>query len=255
MCIQRPSSWLGLGLTALAALAWAPPATAGIMPVSSSLSLEADANAGAGTVVNTGSQSQGTSVSPLNASATATAINGGASVVSTITGSASWVSPAAGSITLSNVGWTSANVTSGSADLFNGLDYSYTFTPDVAGTLTFNFNVTAGGSSTFGLNGFSFSFDGDSRFFLINTSGTFTEPLAAGTTYTLQLMNFANISGSFGTRNSDMTGTFSFSIPEAPPLLPRSPSPPPSPCSPSAASAWPAGDGGGSGPRRRCDCG
>ena len=94
MCIQRPSSWLGLGLTALAALhsLGRPREPRESCPVSSSLGLEGGRQCRGGDRREHGEPvQQGTSVSPLNASATATAINGGTRRQGTITGSASWV--------------------------------------------------------------------------------------------------------------------------------------------------------------------
>lgn len=186
-------------------------ATAG--PVSSSLSLQADSNAGAGTVTDTDSQSQGATINTLSASVLALAVNGNASVQTSATGLATWTNPNVGQVVLSDVGWTAVNVGVGSAFLTSGLDYSYTFTADATGTFLLNYDITATGSDTFGLNGFNYDFSGNGAFFVVGTSGTITESVIAGNTYTLTLRNQANISGGLGTRDALMTGVFDFAAP------------------------------------------
>ena len=141
-------------------------------------------------------------------------MNGNASVESTAVGNATWTSPNVGSLVLSNVGWITQNVTSGAAFLTNGLDYTYTFMPNLSGTFTLNFSITGGGSDTFGLNGFNYNFNNtDGQFFNFPGSGTVTESIVAGTTYFVNIHNEANISGGLGTRDAHMTGTFDFNFP------------------------------------------
>ncbi|HZT80520.1 MAG TPA: hypothetical protein VFA26_09865, partial [Gemmataceae bacterium] len=123
----------------------AAPARADFVPVSSALSLEADAQADSGTpATDTQSQSQGATINPLTASVDASVLDEfGTSVEATAKGSATWTSPSAGEVVLSNVGWTASSFQeTWSAALNKGLDYSYTFTSPQSGTLTFSYAVT-----------------------------------------------------------------------------------------------------------------
>jgi hypothetical protein len=202
---------MGVAVLALFA-AGAGRAPAGFMAVSSALTLQADANAGGFPVTDHHSQSQGATTNALSVSVDALSNPENSLVEATATGSATWTSAGQGSVVLSNVGWTTQNVGVGSAALANGLDYAYTFVSDQSGTLTLSYNVAATGTNTFGLNGFRMTFDGDVHTFNLNTSGTVSESVVAGTTYTLGLKNLADIGGGLGTRDAHMGGTFDFNF-------------------------------------------
>ncbi|MFO0846381.1 MAG: hypothetical protein U0797_29105 [Gemmataceae bacterium] len=218
-------------------------ATAG--PVSSSLSLQADSNAGAGTVTDTDSQSQGATINTLSASVLALAVNGNASVQTSGTGLATWTNPNVGQVVLSDVGWTAVNVGVGSAFLTSGLDYSYTFTADATGTFLLNYDITATGSDTFGLNGFNYDFSGNGAFFVVGTSGTITESVIAGILHADHEESGQHLGGWEHVTPSRRVFLTS-------PPLPASPSPPALPCSARALWAWPAtaGESGGAPPER-----
>jgi hypothetical protein len=147
----------------------------------------------------------------------ALAVFGNASVESTAKGLATWTSPNVGQVTLSNIGWTTANVGSGAANLTGGLDYKYTFEADASGTLTINYSVFGSGSpDTFGLQGFIVVMPSTAIAHLdLGTSGTLTESLTAGNIYAFQIKNEANISAGVGTRDEHMTGVFDFRFPGA----------------------------------------
>src|SRR5262249_8369141 len=137
---------------------WTCSAWGGIA-ISSSLSLRADADDGSGLVTSTDSQSQGATVNPLAAFVDAFAGSSGHFVDSTATGFASWSSPNVGNLVLFDVGWTTVGVSNGFAALSGGLDYTYTFMPNLSGTFTLNFGVAPLGVDTFGLNGFNYNFN------------------------------------------------------------------------------------------------
>jgi hypothetical protein len=198
---------------------FAPAYAVAIAPISSELRLEASSNAGDGLVTDTNSQSQGSTVNPLSASTSALATFGDANVLSTAAGVATWVDSSQGEVNLFDIGWNSAGVTFGSALPSFGLDWTYTFTTSETGLFNLNYNITgfgsdASGPSTFGLNGFSFYWSGleGGMFLNLNTSGTLTQEIAAGNTYTVTIKNQANIGGRLGTRNARMNGVFDWSI-------------------------------------------
>jgi hypothetical protein len=193
------------------------------------VSLRADANAEGFPATDTKSQSQGAALNPLTVSVEADAVTETAAFVdATAVGTATWTSPSAGRVVLSNIGWTSMFVTSGSASTSGGLDYSYTFTATGAATLTLTFSVTAAGADLSGLNGFAFAFDGDRETLGLNTSGMITEAVLAGTTYTLNLKNLADREAIQGALDAHMTGTFTFDITASAPVPPPPAVPEPS---------------------------
>jgi hypothetical protein len=181
-------------------------------PISSALVLRADSDAGSGTVTKADGQSQAATVNPLSASVSALAVSGNASVRATAAGHATWTDPNHGRVILSDVGWVTRNASAsiGSAFLFEGPGFTYTFAADATGIFALDYVIAASGSNLFGLNGFSYSFDGHTRYFDVGTSGTVTDHVVAGHTYTLALRNSANIYAGLGTRDAVMTGTFTF---------------------------------------------
>jgi hypothetical protein len=195
-----------------------------VTPVASSIQLIANANAGSGDdVVNQDGMSQTTALQPLRATVTALSQIGDASVQSEGSEVATWHDAASGQLVVTGIGWTSVGaLTNSHANTFSGgLDWTYTFTANVSGTFTlqYNLSVDEGTTNPFGLNGFVFSWADPNapvpnQFLCVDcasSSGTLTELLAAGTTYTVGLKNFANISGNLATRTTHMSGTFNWS--------------------------------------------
>ena len=202
---------------------------ANITPVSSAVFLQASslADLSCSPVIDSNGQSQGATLNSLSASVNAVSVCAGASVSSFADVAASFTSASAGSVTFGRVGWSTSGVSAGSAFPNQGLDYSYTFTPNDNEVFTLTFNVTGGGDlGGFGLNGFSVTLSGpnvSNNFAGLNTSGAYTFTLVAGDTYTLTITNGANIFGGLGTLNESMSGRFNFtsvsSIPEPSSLL------------------------------------
>ena len=206
---------LFVGALSCALLCGVNLAHAGVVANSSSLRLEADARAdnASSTVTQVDTQSQAGTTNALTVAVTATSTLDAASITAGGQGLATWAGADSGHLELSNIGWTSENVSSGSANLQNGLDYSYSFTPDSNGTFSLSYAFSSSGSDTFGLNGFTYSFDSDFQFLDLSTpTGSFVESVIGGTTYTLKLWNNANISGGLRTRDAQMTGIFDFHI-------------------------------------------
>ena len=141
-------------------------------------------------------------------------------------GSASWGAGGnSGSIVFKGYSWstTPGGVQYGADLNSGGPDLSYTFIADGNGTFSLAYNVTATGN-TFGLQGWDIGWTGlGGGLSLINvfdptTSGTFTRSVLFGQTYTLSLMNNANISCQCAFAAGSMDGTFNFNIATTPPV-------------------------------------
>ncbi|MFS0519197.1 hypothetical protein ACEYW6_31505 [Nostoc sp. UIC 10607] len=193
-------------------------------PVSSSLILQADSDAGGGVITNIDSDSQLSTVNPLSASVSALATSGEASVLSQAKGTATWIDSSQGVVNLTDIGWKTVGVNSGSAALFNGLDWSYEFISDATGFFTLDYDISTSGMDTFGLNGFNFGWSGieGGAFFSSVTSGTLQRVITAGQTYVINIKNGANISGALDTREAFMDGTFKWKIDTATATVPES---------------------------------
>ena len=154
-------------------------------------------------------------MNPLATAADALSNCNGASVDTFANVAASWANASVGSVTFTNVGWNTSNVTNGHALADEGLDYNYSFIANASELLTLNYAISGGGSlAGFGLNGFNASLagvNGSSSFLNLNTSGSLSWNLVAGDSYTLDLFNQANISGGLGTIQELMGGQFDFS--------------------------------------------
>ena len=95
----------------------------------------------------------------------------------------------------------------------------------MTGSFVIDYSVIAQGTSRttplplFGLNGF-YIYEGpgltppqNTAFETgLNTSGIVSLAITAGQTYSVQIQNFANISGGIGTTDAHMDGTFNFSV-------------------------------------------
>ena len=169
---------------------------ANISPLSSQVFLQASSQAdlSCNPVVVSNGQSQGAMVGPLSASVSAVSVCGSASVTTFADVAASWTGGGnAGTITFGNVGWSTSNVTNGSALPNEGLDYTYNFFANANEPLTLNYNITGGGDlGGFGLNGFGVTLtgpNGNFTFLDINTSGMLSWNLLAGNDYSLNIKN------------------------------------------------------------------
>jgi hypothetical protein len=192
-----------------------PAGAAFVTPVSSSIQLNATAGAGDGLFTSSNSQSQGGTINALGVSIGATATFDNASVTTTNGATANWTDSDNGTVSFTNVGWSAQSVTSGSGlASVDGTGWTYQFVAVASGFFALNYDVTTSGTNTFGLNGFNFiwSGPGDGATIAANSSGVLTRNVAAGTTYTVELTENANISGILGTRTAVMDGTFTFHV-------------------------------------------
>ena len=173
---------------------------AAVIAVDSYLQLQAKSNSnGAGLVIDTDSASQGGTINTLSASVNATSTSAGGQISTTGDITASWNNTAVGQVLFHNVGWDSLNnVQSGVADINRYFDsninrwinsWAYTFTADVTGMFSLDYDVILqqGSTTDFGLGGFEFSLlggAGGQTIMGVGSSGTTTRNIAAGQTYT-----------------------------------------------------------------------
>lgn len=213
-------------LVVATAVLWSASAFA--TPISASMYLRADATA----ATNSDSDSWGTLLTPLSTSASAAV----AGLTVQGAGTATWGSGGnSGSVTFTDYGWNITAVdTSFAARLNNhsgGNDWAYTFVADADGTFAMNYAVSAtatGNIGAFGLVGFNILWSGAggnlSMGNAINptTSGVFSRAVVLGQTYTIQLQNGANLSGSVSTPTSAfMDGQFDWAITPAATTVPE----------------------------------
>ncbi len=186
-----------------------------INPISASVDLSMVSNAGCGSVPGSSSQAWGVSLSSLSATvdAFASCTHPNRTVETTGTVTANWNNARSGNIKFNSVGWVAnKNVTSGAALADLGSDYSYTFSPTKNDVFTLTYNIVSrGNDSGFGLNGFNVDLNSIGYTLPIDTSGTLNWTLLAGNTYTLTIVNDANILGDIASDNEHMNGTFKFS--------------------------------------------
>jgi len=132
-----------------------------------------------------------------------------------------WQSSSRGSLIYSNLGWDTVNVTAGIASLSS--DWLYSFVADADGFFQLDYNIAAFGSDLSGINGFHFSWPGESKttalFFPFQPElkessiiGNLVRPVTVGQIYKVRIENEANIAGALGTRNASMNATFSWAI-------------------------------------------
>jgi hypothetical protein len=185
------------------------------------------ANATVGSVTNTNTNNQAWAAVPttLGGFVSATASNPLTGDTATVSGleSATWASADAGSVTFTRYGWSlNNNSTPGTeADLIQGRggpDWTYTFTATSNGTLTMKYNTTLDSGNGFGLWGWSIDVNGNSLFLVNNpsdptASGSVSEALVAGQTYTVNLNGNPNIGSNGGlVQDGYMNGQFDWSI-------------------------------------------
>jgi hypothetical protein len=198
-----------------------------IIAESSSLALTANAQAiFSPNNTDTASESQGLTINPLTVAVSAQSIYNGYNedLKATANGSATWTSASVGTVTFTNVGW-SDTVGDGNVNLDTNTGWIYTFRSNVTGSFVINYDVTAHGTSStttnplFGLNGF-YLYEGaglappqNATFQTgLNTSGAVSLAITSGQTYTVQIQNFANLSGGIGDTENSMDGTFDFDV-------------------------------------------
>jgi PEP-CTERM motif len=198
-----------------------------ITPISASVNLLMSADAGCGPSPSTPSYedwvTNGPVLNPLNSVAAVTASCSKPNRNVTAEGqlAATWqANTKKGAINFTNVGWTAnANVTSGAANANLGSDYTYTFSPTTEILFSMNYNITPKNNNmgNFGLNGFYITLTNNwSGLYGVGSSGTLTAILLPSQTYTLTILNEANISGNIAGDKEHMNGKFNWAATAVP---------------------------------------
>lgn len=187
-------------------------------PVSATLAVQASATASGGpndTQLST--DAWGAPLSTLNALATATSSSTSGSVSVSGAATASWASNGlSGSVNFDNFGWSFFG-TGGDASLNGATNWTYSFVADGDGLFTMNYDVLGSGD-TFGLWGWNIFINGTDYLTLNSSdptvSGFITEDIFDGQTYTVSLINNANISspGNVDRLIGSMDGSFNWTI-------------------------------------------
>ncbi|MET0498091.1 MAG: hypothetical protein ABW106_07460 [Steroidobacteraceae bacterium] len=161
-------------------------------------------------------------LNPMTVAAMAASVDGDASVVTSGWAHASWKNPSAGRVEFRGLGWTTKKVTANGRAAINSnatLPYwIYTVVPDVDTVFTISWDVKANGTDTSGLNGFEFSLDqAPQQSMELNTSGTASVVLSAGTSYLLGITTKSDTDPTFlgtplGTRSAHMNGIFKWKM-------------------------------------------
>jgi MYXO-CTERM domain-containing protein len=219
--LTRPSVIVSLSLCG--ALLGSAPANADsiLIPVSSQAMTHAEANAGAGLIVDDHALSQGNVLNPLAVSSQANAVNGVATVLTTAATTAQWANSDSLLVTMTNLGWTTANVTNGRA-AFNVV-VSYQFLASQGSVLAVTLHGSASGSDLFGLQGWRYTLRDDlgnslQSTFGLNVNVTQLRTLQGGHTYTAEFSTFfgvndiPSINGGLGTRDAHQSATFDLSV-------------------------------------------
>jgi hypothetical protein len=145
------------------------------------------------------------------------------SILTTGDATVTWVDPAQAQL-IWNVAWVTNNVPGNSLATVSAIGpgdgWTYTFTADQTGFFTLDFNISIGGSNTFGLNGFNFQWFVPGAplpvtdFMPVGTSGTIMQPITAGDIFTVRITNNSGFfsTGAISNRNTNMTGTFDWRI-------------------------------------------
>jgi len=155
-------------------------------------------------------------MSKLQAEAIASVAGQNASIQAQAKGEASWNDSDSGTVLLYDIGWSTSNVSDGSATLRGGTDWSYQFVANNDAIFQLDYDITGTGE-LFGLSGFGFFFSPPSElpsydFLILNSTGSITKALSAGETYSVIVNNGANIGWGLGTRVAEMDGWFNWQI-------------------------------------------
>ena len=168
----------------------------------------------------------------LSVNTTATGISQNGSTATTFNrGTGTWAADGNSGMVTIDYGWSvnthdvGAAVATGSIDPLYEYNWSYTFTPDTSGLFVMNASIVGTGSSSdptvaypmFGLEGFDII---GSAFIPLGlnsidptTSGTVSQWVDAGSTYTMVLRNGGNLSGGLSEREAAVHAEFSWSLP------------------------------------------
>lgn len=201
-------------------------------PAGSSVQLNAQANpvststADPATVTDTDTDVQATTTAPLSVSVLAAATNGGGTLDASGGITATWIDPDAGHVVWS-VAWSASNLPASSGGLVglpaigSGDGWIYTFTADANGQFVLDYDVSMGGSNTFGLNQFNFLWLPPGAPFpeqtglTPGTSGSVSKAVMAGQQYTVRITNNSGLTttgAAISDRTANMTGTFDWRI-------------------------------------------
>jgi hypothetical protein len=218
-----------MAIVILAGMEVSQVAADSITPVSSSVGLDAQVTAGAegigpATATDPVSQSQGATINALSVTTSATSTGGGGSLSGSGTLTSSWSSASAGTLNYSNMTIQINNLFTGFYTLSDLNDWRYTFQSNVSGTFNLSYLVTQ--SATFGLpteDAWRFVWDNGSgpvytyfgSFVDPTDSGSITQSIQAGVTYTVGIDNSVgtNFAGGFAYSDTQiMNGTFDWNI-------------------------------------------
>lgn len=187
-------------------------------PISGTLAIQASATTTSGaSATQISTDAWGGPLSPLIVQAAALASDQTGSISVSGGGAATWApNGLSGTVSFDNYGWSFLG-TGGSATLNTMADWTYSFVAEGNGLFTMNFDVLGSGDM-FGLWGWNININGTDYLTLDasdpTTSGFISEDIFDGQTYTVSLINNANISvpGSVDRIIGSMDGDFNWTI-------------------------------------------
>lgn len=213
---------LCLGSLAACIAVLTAPVCAATVPLSGTMSAAVTVDLSpSGVTTGTGSSSASWTATPaaLSVAASRTQVNDfGSSISAYANGTASWAANGNSGSAAFNYGWTIHDggdypFVSAQTGL-NLPNWSYTFTAGISGLFTMDYNLTApGGLPHFGgLQDFTIGTTGGTVLVLNATgSGTYTQAITAGSTYTVYFQNNGSIYD--GLDNVGVQGTFNWTLP------------------------------------------
>lgn len=167
-------------------------------PLSASLAVQASATTiGGASAAQVSSDAWGVPLSPLAVQAQALASDQTGSITVSGSGAATWAPDGkSGTVSFNDYGWSFIG-TGGNASLNTLADWTFSFVAEGNGLFTMNFDVLGSGDM-FGLWGWNIRING-TDFLTLNAfdptiSGFVTEDIFDGETYTVSLINNANLS-------------------------------------------------------------
>lgn len=222
---RKRSRSMGLVYVMLLALSFPSLSHAGVIAVGSDLAVVATSGRSSFEVIDTASDSQGGTTNTLGTvAANAVSTSAGGTSITSGSAIATWNNAASGQVRFEDLGWDNSAFSSGvvSNSGFGGTGWSYTFQADVTGLFYLNWDISLQQSlaDSFGLQNFRFSLIGPSGGFLdllsVETTGSLTRNIVAGSQYTANIYNNNGIFGGIGGRTAYMDGVFDWSMDTGP---------------------------------------